>query len=180
MGRPEELLFPALAAEALGVSPATLRRYAQAWGKAFGPLPRAPGGGRLWPHPALARLKAARELAQREGLPLEEALLRVEGEAPLVATARPEEAALVEVLGVTPTATPLFGASRGPFFGKSPALERPISVPDERKGREIGGSLSPFTLPTHPTSRIQTGPPRQGRAPAGAASPALRGPRPGP
>jgi DNA-binding transcriptional MerR regulator len=94
MGRPEELLFPALAAEALGVSPATLRRYAQAWEKAFGPLPRAPGGGRLWPHPALARLKAARELAQREGLPLEEALLRVEGEAPLVATARPEEEAL--------------------------------------------------------------------------------------
>ena len=94
MGQPEELLFPALAAEALGVSPATLRRYAQTWEKAFGPLPRAPGGGRLWPRPALARLKAARELAQREGLPLEEALLRVEGEAPLVATARPEEEAL--------------------------------------------------------------------------------------
>jgi hypothetical protein len=91
MGQPEELLFPALAAEALGVSPATLRRYAQAWEKAFGPLPRAPGGGRLWPHPALARLKAARELAKREEIPLEEALLRVEGEAPLVATARPEE-----------------------------------------------------------------------------------------
>jgi hypothetical protein len=89
MGQPEELLFPALAAEALGVSPATLRRYAQAWEKAFGPLPRAPGGGRLWPRPALARLKAARELAQRDGLPLEEALLRVEGEAPLVATAHP-------------------------------------------------------------------------------------------
>ena len=94
MGQPEELLFPALAAEALGVSPATLRRYAQAWEKAFGPLPRAPGGGRLWPRPTLARLKAARELAQREGLPLEEALLRVEGEAPLVATARSEEEAL--------------------------------------------------------------------------------------
>jgi predicted RNase H-like nuclease (RuvC/YqgF family) len=36
----------------------------------------------------------ARELAQRDGVPLEEALLRVEGEAPLVATARPEEEAL--------------------------------------------------------------------------------------
>jgi DNA-binding transcriptional MerR regulator len=94
MGQPEELLFPALAAEALGVSPATLRRYAQAWEKAFGPLPRAPGGGRLWPRAALARLKAARELAQREGLPLEEALLQVEGEPPPVATARPEEEAL--------------------------------------------------------------------------------------
>jgi len=94
MGQPEELLFPALAAEALGVSPATLRRYAQAWEKAFGPLPRAPGGGRLWPRPALARLQAARELAQREGIPLEEALLRVEGEAPLAAPARPEEEAL--------------------------------------------------------------------------------------
>jgi DNA-binding transcriptional MerR regulator len=94
MGQPEELLPPTLAAEALGVSPATLRRYAKAWEKVFGPLPRAPGGGRLWPRPALARLKAARELAQREGLPLEEALLRVEGEAPLVATAHPKEEAL--------------------------------------------------------------------------------------
>ncbi len=87
----EELFFPTTAAKTLGVSPATLRRYAQAWETAIGPLPRAPGGGRLWPRSALARLKAARELAQREGLPLEEALLRVEGEAPLVATARPEE-----------------------------------------------------------------------------------------
>jgi DNA-binding transcriptional MerR regulator len=94
MGQPEELLVPALAAKALGVSPPTLRRSAPAWEKAFGPLPRAPGGGRLWPRAALARLKAARELARREGLPLEEALLRVEGEAPLVATARPEEEAL--------------------------------------------------------------------------------------
>ncbi len=90
----EELFFPTTAAKTLGVSPATLRRYAQAWETAIGPLPRAPGGGRLWPRSALARLKAARELAQREGLPLEEALLRVEGEAPLVATARPKEEAL--------------------------------------------------------------------------------------
>jgi DNA-binding transcriptional MerR regulator len=88
----EELFFPTAAAEALGVSPATLRRYAQAWEKAIGPLPRAPRGGRLWPASALARLAAARELAQRKGLLLEEALLRVEGEPPpLVATARPEE-----------------------------------------------------------------------------------------
>ena len=92
MGQPEELLFPALAAEALGVSPATLRRYAQAWEATIGPLPRAPRGGRLWPKSALARLAAARELAQRKGLLLEEALLRVEGEPPpLVATPRPEE-----------------------------------------------------------------------------------------
>jgi DNA-binding transcriptional MerR regulator len=89
----EELFFPTTAAKALGVSPATLRRYAQAWEKAFGRLPRAPGGGRLWPSTALARLAAARELAQREGIPLEEALLRVEGEPPPVATARPEEEA---------------------------------------------------------------------------------------
>ncbi len=69
-----------------------MRRYAYAWEKAVGPLPRAPGGGRLWPRSALARLAAARELAQRKNLPLEEALLRVEGEPPpLVATARPEE-----------------------------------------------------------------------------------------
>jgi hypothetical protein len=79
LGRPRTLKVPAVS---------------RAWEKAFGPLPRAPGGGRLWPRAALARLKAARELAQREGLPLEEALLRVEGEAPLVATARPEEEAL--------------------------------------------------------------------------------------
>ncbi len=87
----DELLFPTTAAEVLGVSTATLRRYAQAWEKAFGPLPRAPGGGRLWPSTALARLAAARDLALRDGIPLEEALLRVEGEPPLVATPRPEE-----------------------------------------------------------------------------------------
>ncbi len=88
----EELFFPTTAAEVLGVSTATLRRYAYAWEKAIGPLPRAPGGGRLWPRSALARLAAARKLARREDLPLEEALLRVEGEPPpLVATPRPEE-----------------------------------------------------------------------------------------
>lgn len=98
----EELFFPTTAAEVLGVSTATLRRYAYAWEKAIGPLPRAPGGGRLWPRSALARLAAARELAWREDLPLEEALLKVEGEPPpLVATPRPEEeipALLREVL----------------------------------------------------------------------------------
>jgi len=88
----EELFFPTTAAEVLGVSTATLRRYAYAWEKTLGPLPRAPGGGRLWPRSALARLAAARELAWRDGIPLEEALLRVEGEPPpLVATPRPEE-----------------------------------------------------------------------------------------
>ncbi len=88
----EELFFPTTAAEVLGVSTATLRRYAHSWEKTLGPLPRAPGGGRLWPRSALARLKAARELAWREGIPLEQALLRVEGEPPpLVATPRPEE-----------------------------------------------------------------------------------------
>jgi len=47
----------------------------------------------LWPSTALARLAAARELAQREGIPLEDALLRVEGEVPppVAATPRPEE-----------------------------------------------------------------------------------------
>jgi DNA-binding transcriptional MerR regulator len=89
----EELFFPTTAAKILGVSPATLRRYAQAWEATIGPLPRAPGGGRLWPQATLARLAAARDLAQKEDLPLEEALLRVEGEPPPVATARPEEEA---------------------------------------------------------------------------------------
>ena len=87
----EELFFPTTAAKTLGVSTATLRRYAQAWEATIGPLPRAPRGGRLWPKSALARLAAARELAQRKGLLLEEALLRVEGEPPPVATPRPEE-----------------------------------------------------------------------------------------
>jgi DNA-binding transcriptional MerR regulator len=89
----EELFFPTTAAKALGVSPATLRRYAQVWEETIGDLPRAPGGGRLWPSTALARLAAARELAHREGIPLEDALLRVEGEVPppVAATPRPEE-----------------------------------------------------------------------------------------
>jgi len=91
----EELFFPTTAAKTLGVSTATLRRYAQAWEATIGPLPRAPRGGRLWPRTALARLAAARELAQRKGLLLEEALLRVEGEPPpLVAKPRPEEETL--------------------------------------------------------------------------------------
>jgi DNA-binding transcriptional MerR regulator len=88
----EEFFFPTTAAKILGVSPATLRRYAQLWEDTIGDLPRAPGGGRLWPKSALARLAAARELAQREGIPMEEALRQVEGEPPpLVATPRPEE-----------------------------------------------------------------------------------------
>jgi DNA-binding transcriptional MerR regulator len=87
----EELFFPTTAAKILGVSPATLRRYAQAWEATIGSLPRAPGGGRLWPSTALARLAAARDLTQRDGIPLEKALLQVEGEPPPVATARPEE-----------------------------------------------------------------------------------------
>lgn len=65
---------PLLAARTLGVSPATLRRYAALWERAVGPLPRDPRGGRLWPPEALARLQAARERHSREGLPLEEAL----------------------------------------------------------------------------------------------------------
>jgi hypothetical protein len=78
----EEFFLPATAAKTLGVSTATLRRYAQAWEATIGPLPRAARGGRLWPKSALARLAAARELAQRKGLLLEEALLRVEGRPP--------------------------------------------------------------------------------------------------
>ena len=69
----QTLLPPHLAARALGVSPATLRRYAALWEGVVGPLPRDPRGGRLWPKEALARLQAAREAHLREGLPLEEA-----------------------------------------------------------------------------------------------------------
>ena len=80
-----QLLPPALAARALGVSPATLRRYAALWERLVGPLPRDPRGGRLWPKEALARLRAAREAHLREGLPLEEALARVQGDFPALA-----------------------------------------------------------------------------------------------
>ncbi|MGC8903911.1 MerR family transcriptional regulator, partial [Thermus sp.] len=97
-----------LAARILGVSPATLRRYAALWERTVGPLPRAPGGGRLWPEGALARLRAARERALREGLPLEEALrgevpegglsllLPAEGEALLLLKALAERLERVE------------------------------------------------------------------------------------
>ena len=92
----QELLFPTEAAELLGVSEASLRRYAQAWEKAIGPLPRTPGGGRLWPKAALARLQAARRIMRAEEIPLEEALLKVEGPSlPLPQPApKPEEEAL--------------------------------------------------------------------------------------
>ncbi|BCP67803.1 MerR family transcriptional regulator [Thermus thermophilus] len=84
-GEDQTLLPPALAARALGVSPATLRRYAALWERLVGPLPRDPRGGRLWPKEALARLRAAREAHLREGLPLEEALARVQGDFPALA-----------------------------------------------------------------------------------------------
>ena len=104
-GEDPTLLPPALAARALGVSPATLRRYAALWERLVGPLPRDPRGGRLWPKEALARLRAAREAHLREGLPLEEALAllralaerleRVEGE---LRALREENARLREAL----------------------------------------------------------------------------------
>ena len=84
-GEGPTLLPPALAARALEVSPATLRRYAALWERLVGPLPRDPRGGRLWPKEALARLRAAREAHLREGLPLEEALARVQGDFPALA-----------------------------------------------------------------------------------------------
>lgn len=84
-GEDPTLLPPALAARALGVSPATLRRYAALWERLVGPLPRDHRGGRLWPKEALARLRAAREAHLREGLPLEEALARVQGDFPALA-----------------------------------------------------------------------------------------------
>ena len=84
-GEDPTLLPPALAARALGVSPATLRRYAALWERLVGPLPRDPRGGWLWPKEALARLRAAREAHLREGLPLEEALARVQGDFPALA-----------------------------------------------------------------------------------------------
>ena len=84
-GEDPTLLPPALAARALGVAPATLRRYAALWERLVGPLPRDPRGGRLWPKEALARLRAAREAHLREGLPLEEALARVQGDFPALA-----------------------------------------------------------------------------------------------
>jgi DNA-binding transcriptional MerR regulator len=121
----QEVLFPATAAKTLGVSTATLRRYAQAWEKAIGPLPRAPGGGRLWPSTALARLAAARELARRKGLLLEEALLRVEGEPPpLVATPRPEQ----EVPALLQEVVARMEALEEEVRGLTRAIERLIAI----------------------------------------------------
>lgn len=57
-GEDPTLLPPALAARALGVSPATLRRYAALWERLVGPLPRDPrgdGSGPRRPWPASGR-----------------------------------------------------------------------------------------------------------------------------
>lgn len=97
-GKGETLLPPHLAARALGVSPATLRRYAALWEGVVGPLPRDPRGGRLWPKEALARLQAAREAHLREGLPLEEALARVQGDFPAAGLALPSEGEALALL----------------------------------------------------------------------------------
>lgn len=94
----QTLLPPHLAARALGVSPATLRRYAALWEGVVGPLPRDPRGGRLWPKEALARLQAAREAHLREGLPLEEALARVQGDFPAAGLALPSEGEALALL----------------------------------------------------------------------------------
>ncbi|MEN2981179.1 MAG: MerR family transcriptional regulator [Thermus sp.] len=94
----QTLLPPHLAARVLGVSPATLRRYAALWEGVVGPLPRDPRGGRLWPKEALARLQAAREAHLREGLPLEEALARVQGDFPAAGLALPSEGEALALL----------------------------------------------------------------------------------
>lgn len=94
----QTLLPPHLAARALGVSPATLRRYAALWEGVVGPLPRDPRGGRLWPKEALARLQAAREAHLREGLPLEEVLARVQGDFPAAGLALPSEGEALALL----------------------------------------------------------------------------------
>lgn len=94
----QTLLPPHLAARALGVSPATLRRYAALWEGVVGPLPRDPRGGRLWPKEALGRLQAAREAHLREGLPLEEALARVQGDFPAAGLALPSEGEALALL----------------------------------------------------------------------------------
>ena len=94
----QTLLPSHLAARALGVSPATLRRYAALWEGVVGPLPRDPRGGRLWPKEALARLQAAREAHLREGLPLEEALARVQGDFPAAGLALPSEGEALALL----------------------------------------------------------------------------------
>ncbi|WP_185747634.1 MerR family transcriptional regulator [Thermus tengchongensis] len=63
-----------------------------------GPPAPGPPGGRLWPKEALARLQAAREAHLREGLPLEEALARVQGDFPAAGLALPSEGEALALL----------------------------------------------------------------------------------
>lgn len=68
-------LTPREAAKALGVSLPTLRRYAQAWEKEHGPLPRTPTGDRLWPREvveAIAEARARGEIGRLTRVKLEE------------------------------------------------------------------------------------------------------------
>lgn len=83
-GEDPTLLPPALAARALGVSPATLRRYAALWERLVGPLPRDPrgdGSGPRRPWPASGR--PGRPTCGKASL--EEALARVQGDFPALA-----------------------------------------------------------------------------------------------
>jgi hypothetical protein len=56
------LLTPGAAAQRLGVSGSALRRLATTYVEAYGELPAAAGGGRLWPVEAVDRLRDARAL----------------------------------------------------------------------------------------------------------------------
>lgn len=71
-------LAPGAAADALGVSPQTLRRYAGHYERVHGPLPRR-DGQRLLTHEALERLRAAQALVQSgQATAFRAALLRLE------------------------------------------------------------------------------------------------------
>ena len=68
---------PAQAAEALGVRPSTLRRWAKVYERVAGPLPRDERGGRLWPQEALAFMAEAKRRADAERISIEQAAARL-------------------------------------------------------------------------------------------------------
>jgi DNA-binding transcriptional MerR regulator len=74
------VLTPSQAAEQLGVKAVTLRRYALAYERVFGPLERDPQDNRLYDAEALERLLAARALVDERRAPsLEVALQSLSG-----------------------------------------------------------------------------------------------------
>jgi transposase-like protein len=77
----DTVLTPSQAADELGIKSSTLRKYALAYEKTFGPLPRGAQHNRLYPAMVLQRLSAARTLIEeRRAANLEVALQSLNGD----------------------------------------------------------------------------------------------------